>query len=193
MEIPMNLITTNIPDIKVFKPRRFGDARGWFSEVWHEQRLEGAGITAQFVQDNMALSTSVGTIRGLHFQHPPMAQGKLIFVVTGRLLDIVVDIRKGSPTFGQHVAAELSAEGGEQLWVPAGFAHGYCTLEADTRIFYKVTNYYDPKAEDGIRFDDATLGIDWPIDLTKAVVSDKDRVLPALNQLPTAFLYGVDA
>lgn len=189
----MELVETAIPEIKVLRPQRFGDARGWFSEVWHEARLADAGISARFVQDNMALSASVGTVRGLHFQRPPAAQAKLVFVVTGRILDVVVDVRKGSPTFGQHVSIELSAEAGDQLWVPSGFAHGYVTLEPDTRIFYKVTYRYDPAADGGIRFDDPALGIDWGCDLSRAIVSEKDRNLPFLADLPAAFIYGVDA
>ena len=185
----MEINSTAFPEVKVLKPRRFGDARGWFSETWNERRLSEAGIAAAFVQDNMALSRNAGTIRGLHFQRPPAAQAKLVGVCRGAILDVAVDIRSGSPTFGRHVAVTLSEEGGEQIWLPIGFAHGYCTLVPDTVIYYKVTNFYDPASESGIYFDDPALGIAWPLKAAEAVVAEKDLLLPSLAKMPMAFTY----
>ena len=169
-----------IPDVILIAPRKFADARGFFSETWNERALSDAGIAARFVQDNHAASTAKGTVRGLHFQLPPMAQDKLVRVTRGAVLDVAVDIRRGSPTFGQHVAAVLSAENWAQLWVPKGFAHGYCTLQADTEVIYKVTDYYSPAHDRGIQWDDPALGIAWPVTSANALLSDKDTMQPAL-------------
>jgi dTDP-4-dehydrorhamnose 3,5-epimerase len=178
---------TAIPDVKILTPRRFDDGRGFFSEVYSRQRLEDAGFNLDFVQDNHSLSTKVGTIRGLHFQTPPFAQNKLVRVVRGRILDVVADLRRSSPTFGQHVAVELSAENWCQLLVPVGFAHGFCTLEPDTEVLYKVTGYYSAAHERGLAFDDPALEIKWPVARAEAVLSEKDQKNPRLAELPTYF------
>jgi dTDP-4-dehydrorhamnose 3,5-epimerase len=173
---------TSLPGVVVVTPRRHQDARGYFEETYNHRTLTEAGIAAQFVQDNQAFSRARGTIRGLHFQIPPFAQGKLVRVLRGRIMDVAVDIRRGSPTYGQSVAVELSAANGRQIWVPPGFAHGYCTLEPDSEVFYKVDNYYAPKHEGGIRWNDPVLGIDWGVSADEVLVSDKDAVLPTLAE-----------
>jgi dTDP-4-dehydrorhamnose 3,5-epimerase len=178
---------TAIPDVKILKPKRFDDGRGFFSEVYNRQRFEHAGFKLDFLQDNHSLSTKVGTIRGLHFQTPPFAQDKLVRVVRGRILDVAVDLRRSSPTFGQHVAVELSAENWRQLLVPVGFAHGFCTLEPDTEVLYKVTGYYSAAHDRGLAFDDPTLGIEWPVAGAEAILSEKDRNHPLLAELPAYF------
>jgi dTDP-4-dehydrorhamnose 3,5-epimerase len=178
---------TAIPDVKILTPKRIDDGRGFFSEVYNRQRFEHAGFKLDFVQDNHSLSTTVGTIRGLHFQTPPFAQDKLVRVVRGRILDVAVDLRRSSPTFGQHVAVELSAENWRQLLVPVGFAHGFCTLEPDTEVLYKVTAYYSAAHDRGLAFDDPTLEVEWPVAPAEAVVSDKDRQHPRLSELRVYF------
>jgi dTDP-4-dehydrorhamnose 3,5-epimerase len=183
----LSVEATAIPDVKIVTPKRIGDPRGYFSETYHRQRFAEAGITIDFVQDNQSLSAAVGTIRGLHFQSAPFAQDKLVRVLRGRILDVAVDLRRSSPTFGQHVAVELSAENGRQLLVPIGFAHGFCTLEPDTEIHYKVSAYYSAANDHGLAWDDPALGIAWPIDAARAVLSDKDRRQPKLADLPAYF------
>ncbi len=178
---------TAIPDVKILTPKRFDDGRGFFSEVYNRQRFEDAGLRLGFVQDNHSLSAKVGTIRGLHFQTPPFAQDKLVRVVRGRILDVAVDLRKSSPTFGQHVAVELSAENWRQLLVPVGFAHGFCTLEPDTEVLYKVTGYYSAAHDRGLAFDDPIIGIEWPVAVGEAILSEKDRNHPLLAELPAYF------
>ncbi len=178
---------TAIPAVKVITPKRFGDARGFFSEVYSRRAFEAAGLHLDFVQDNHSLSGPMGTIRGLHFQSPPFAQDKLIRVVRGRILDVAVDLRRSSPTYGQHVAVELSAENWRQLLVPVGFAHGFCTLEPDTEVVYKVTAYYAPAHDHGVAWDDPALGIAWPVAPDEALLSDKDARQPRLADLPTYF------
>jgi dTDP-4-dehydrorhamnose 3,5-epimerase len=178
---------TAIPAVKILTPRRFGDARGFFSEVYSRQAYAAVGIYLDFVQDNHSLSGPRGTVRGLHFQSPPHAQDKLIRVVRGRILDVAVDLRRSSPTYGRHVAVELSAENWRQLLVPAGFAHGFCTLEADTEVLYKVTGYYAPAHDLGLAWDDPDLGIAWPVSREEALLSDKDRRQPRLADLPAVF------
>jgi len=180
----------SIPDVILITPARYGDDRGFFSETYSAKALSEAGITATFVQDNQSLSRQKGVVRGLHFQSPPHAQGKLVRVVRGSILDVAVDIRKGSPSFGRHVAVELSVENWRQLWVPAGFAHGFCTLEENTEVFYKVTDYYAPECDKGIRWDDPQIGIAWPVGAESVVLSDKDRRLPSLADSPSFFTYG---
>ncbi|WP_284542570.1 dTDP-4-dehydrorhamnose 3,5-epimerase, partial [Pleomorphomonas sp. T1.2MG-36] len=144
-------------------PRRHGDARGYFVETFREDLFTAAVGSVHFVQDNQSMSAEVGTVRGLHFQLNPRAQGKLVRCLVGAILDVAVDIRRGSPTYGQHVKVELSADNGQQLWVPPGFAHGFCTLEPNTVIAYKVTDYYSPEHDRGLRWNDPALGIDWPV------------------------------
>lgn len=179
-----------IPDVWALTPKRFGDHRGFFSEVYNEQTLAAVGITDRFVQDNHSLSADVGTIRGLHFQTPPHAIAKLVRVTRGRVLDVVVDIRHGSPSFGEHVAIELSADNWKQIYVPIGFAHGFCTLEPDTEVAYKVTGHWHPESDKGIRFDDPALGVDWGVSSDDAILSDKDRAQPKLADLPSYFEIG---
>lgn len=181
---------TALKDVKIITPRKFGDSRGFFSEVWNKKNLLAAGIEEEFVQDNHAFSAEKGTIRGLHYQLSPKAQGKLVRVTRGTALDVAVDIRKGSPTFGQHVAVELSAENWRQLWVPAGFAHGYCTLTENVEFLYKVTGDYSPEHEAGILYSDPDLSIDWKLGDTSPKLSDKDLILPRLRDQDKLFTYG---
>ena len=178
---------TKIPDAKVITLGRLSDSRGYFSEVFHKQRFAEAGIAVDFVQDNCSLSASAGTVRGLHFQADPFAQAKLIRVVRGSILDVVVDIRRSSPTYGKHVAVELTAENGRQMFVPIGFAHGFCTLEPNTEVHYKVSSYYSAAHDHGLLWDDPALEIEWPIEPSRAVLSDKDRHQPKLAELPVYF------
>jgi dTDP-4-dehydrorhamnose 3,5-epimerase len=159
----MNVISLALPDVKVVTPRRFGDERGFFAETYSAPALAAHGITAIFVQDNQSFSRPAGVVRGLHFQRPPHAQDKLLRVVRGRILDVAVDIRPGSPSFGHWVAVELSGEDSASLFVPKGFAHGFMTLEPETEVFYKVSHPYTPEAEGGIHWRDPDLGIDWPV------------------------------
>lgn len=184
----MEVTPLEIAEVLLIRPRRFGDDRGWFEETWNQKKLEQAGLDIRFVQDNQSLSRAVGTVRGLHFQAPPFAQAKLVRVAQGRVLDVAVDIRKGSPTYGRWVSAELSAENGAQLFVPRGFAHAFITREPDTVVCYKVDGYYDKASEGGIRFDDPDLAIDWGVDSDKAVLSDKDLALGSFRELTTVFV-----
>ncbi len=177
---------TEIADVKVITPRRFTDERGFFSEVFNARAFASIESNA-FVQDNHSWSSQPFTIRGLHFQTVPRAQGKLVRVARGRILDVAVDIRRSSPTFGKHVAVELSAANWRQLWVPVGFAHGFCTLEPDTEVLYKVTDYYSAEHDFGLAFDDPALGIAWPTAPEAAILSDKDRKHPRLAALSYAF------
>ena len=183
----MDVRACAIPDVLEIRPRRFDDARGFFSEVYNARQLAEHGVSLTFVQDNHSLSCEPGTIRGLHFQTPPYAQDKLVRVPRGRILDVAVDIRRGSPTFGKHVAVELSAESWNQLLVPTGFAHGFCTLEPDTEVLYKVTAYYAPDHDKGLLWDDPALAIAWPFGRETARVSDKDARQPTLAALPAYF------
>lgn len=179
----MDVISLAIPDVKIIRPKKFGDSRGFFSETYSKKAFEAAGLHYDFVQDNQSLSAEVGTVRGLHFQLAPFAQDKLVRVVKGAILDVAVDIRKGSSTYGQHVAAVVSAEEWNQILVPIGFAHGFCTLEPDTEVIYKVTNFYSAEHDRGLLWNDPELGIDWPIAADKALLSDKDRKQPRLADL----------
>jgi dTDP-4-dehydrorhamnose 3,5-epimerase len=183
----MQVESLAIPDVKLLTPRILRDARGFFSETWNERALAAAGIRARFVQDNHAYSGRKGTVRALHFQRPPMAQDKLVRVVRGSVLDVALDLRSASPTFGRHVSAVLSAANWQQVWVPNGFAHGYVTLEADTEVIYKVTEYYSPQHDTGLQWDDPALGIDWGFTRATAVLSDKDASLPPLSALGPVF------
>ena len=179
---------TELPDVLIVRPRRHGDARGWFSETFRMSWFESASAPT-FVQDNHSFTALPSTVRGLHFQAPPHAQAKLVRVSRGAVFDVVVDIRVGSPTYGRHVSAILSADGWEQLFVPVGFAHGFCTIEPDTEVLYKASDYYAPDHDRGLRWDDPALGIPWPIDPADALLSDKDRVHPTLADLPHYFTY----
>ena len=179
-----------IPDVKLLAPKRFGDQRGFFSEVYNRRALKEAGIDLDFVQDNHSLSGARGTVRGLHFQTPPFAQDKLVRVVRGSVFDVAVDVRRGSPTYGQHVSAVISAQEWNQILVPIGFAHGLMTLEENTEVLYKVTDYYAPDHDEGIRWNDPSLGIEWPIAEDAAVLSDKDQRQPLLGEFESPFEYG---
>jgi dTDP-4-dehydrorhamnose 3,5-epimerase len=178
----------HIPGLVLVRPAKFGDARGFLSETYNARAFAEAGLTPNFVQDNHSLSVPAGVVRGLHFQVAPRAQGKLVRVVRGAVLDVAVDLRRGSPSFGQHVAVELSAANWQQLWIPVGFAHGFCTLEPNTEVIYKMTDFYDPTAERGLAWDDPDLGIAWPV--SDAILSDKDRRQPRLAELPDCFEFG---
>jgi len=167
--------------------RAFRDARGCFVETYSRRDFAALGITEEFVQDNQSLSVAVGTVRGLHFQVPPVPQAKLLRVVRGRVLDVAVDLRAGSPTFGRHVAAELSAENGLMLYIPVGFAHGFVTREPDTEVAYKVSGAYAPACDRGLAWDDPALGIAWGVDPADAVLSDKDTRWPRLADLGACF------
>lgn len=183
----MDVVALAIPDVKIIRPKKFGDHRGFFSETYNKKTFEAAGLHYNFVQDNQSLSAEVGTVRGLHFQLPPFAQDKLVRVVRGAILDVAVDIRKGSPTFGQHVSAVISAEEWNQILVPIGFAHGFCTLEPYTEVVYKVTNFYSAAHDRGLLWNDPDLGIEWRVAADKALLSDKDRTHPRLAELDECF------
>ncbi len=174
---------------RVIVPRRHGDDRGWFSETFRETWLPQLGIACRFVQQNETLSLRVGTLRGLHFQVPPSAQAKLVGVCRGRVLDMVVDVRNGSPTYGGHISVELSAETGHQLYIPVGFAHGFLTLEDDAVVGYKVSDYYAPACDTGLRWNDPDLALPWPVDDDSVVLSDRDRRLPFLREFVSPFPY----
>ncbi|MBI1372730.1 MAG: dTDP-4-dehydrorhamnose 3,5-epimerase [Phycisphaera sp.] len=183
----MQILPTEIPDVKIIVPRRFEDARGFFSETWNRKRMADMGIDIEFVQDNHSWSADAGVLRGLHFQSPPHAQTKLVRVTRGRVLDVAVDLRRGSATYGRHVAVELAAANWRQLLVPAGFAHGVLTLEPDTEIQYKVDAYYAPEHDKGVIWNDPDLGIDWPVDADDVILSDKDLRQPRFADLPAYF------
>lgn len=171
-----------------FVPRRFGDHRGFFAETYSRRAYAGHGVDVEFVQDNHSLSAEVGTVRGLHFQAPPHAQGKLVRCGRGAIFDVAVDIRKGSPSYGKWVGFELSAENGAQLYVPPGFAHGFMTLRPESEIVYKCTDYYAPEAEGAVRWDDPAIGIEWPL-AAPPVLSAKDAVAPLLADLESPFVW----
>ena len=172
-----------IAGLKLITPKKFGDDRGFFCETHNASTWEKAGLHYNFVQDNHSLSRDVGTLRGLHFQIAPFAQDKLIRVLRGRILDVAVDLRRSSPTFKKYVAVELSYENWKQLFIPTGFAHGFVTLEPDTEVLYKVTNFYSPNHDLGVAWDDPELNIDWPIAKSQAILSHKDQGLPLLSQV----------
>lgn len=183
----MHFQRLSIPDVVLVSPKRFGDSRGFFSETYRANKYVENGIAGPFVQDNHAYSADAGVLRGLHFQRPPTAQAKLVQCTRGAIFDVAVDIRRSSPTFGQHVSAELSAENGAQLYVPVGFAHGYLTLTADCDVQYKVSDYYSPEDEGGLAWDDPEVGIDWPLGPEHLTLSQKDKTLPTLSELHTPF------
>lgn len=179
----------SIPEVKLIRPRRIGDARGYFMETYNRKALAAAGIALDFVQDNQSRSEAAGTVRGLHFQTPPFAQDKLVRCTSGRILDVAVDIRRGSPTYGRHVAVELSEENGWQLLVPVGFAHGFCTLEPGCVVQYKVSADYSFANDAGVAWNDPDLGIAWPAVAAGAVLSEKDKKLPRLADYVSPFAY----
>ena len=185
----MDIRELEITDVKLIVPKRFSDARGHFSETWSDRlfREEIANVT--FVQDNQSVSAKKATLRGLHFQKPPYAQGKLLRVVRGSIFDVAVDIRQESLTYGRHIAVSLDATLAAMLWVPPGFLHGYCTLEDETEVFYKVTDYYSPTHDAGVLWSDQDLAIDWPFEADAITLSEKDRRLPSLRDLPSFFIY----
>ena len=184
----MEITETALPGVLLLKPRRHGDTRGFFSESWNRETLAQQGITIDFVQDNHSLSAQPGTVRGLHFQSPPHAQAKLVRCGRGRLFDVAVDIRKGSPTFGQWVGYELSFENGLQLLVPTGFLHGFATREPDTEIIYKCSDYYAPECDGAVHFDDPDIGIDWGLE-GAPVLSEKDAIAPRMAAFDSPFTW----
>jgi dTDP-4-dehydrorhamnose 3,5-epimerase len=188
----MNFIRTNIPDVIIIEPTVHGDHRGYFVETFRADKLEEfLGYKLNFGQDNESKS-SKGVLRGLHYQLPPHAQTKLVRVIQGRVLDVAVDIRRNSPTFGQHVAVELTADNKRQMLVPRGFAHGFVVLEDDTIFAYKVDNYYSPECDRGIAFNDPALNIDWILKIEELKLSEKDTTQPKLNETNDLFEFGVD-
>ncbi|MEQ8817346.1 MAG: dTDP-4-dehydrorhamnose 3,5-epimerase [Thalassobaculum sp.] len=185
----MQVESLAIPDVKIITPKKFGDHRGFFSETYSKPAFEAAGLHLDFVQDNQSLSAATGVLRGLHFQIPPFAQDKLLRVVRGRIFDVAVDIRHGSPSFGKWVGAEISAEAWNQILVPKGFAHGFVTLEPDTEVLYKVTAPYAPEHDRGIAWDDPDIAVAWPLDGIRPTLSDKDTRHPRLADLPAHFTF----
>lgn len=185
----LEVIPLAIPDVLEIRPRKFGDDRGFFSETFSAQRFTEAGITMPWVQDNQSFSAAKFTLRGLHFQAPPFAQDKLVRVLKGAILDVAVDIRHGSPTFGQWVALEVSAKAFNQILVPKGFAHGFLTLEPDTEVFYKVSAPYSGDHDRGIAWNDAAIGVEWPLGGEAPILSEKDKVAPTLAETTVIFTY----
>jgi len=185
----MNISILRIPDVKVFTSPKYSDNRGWFSESYNQKHFVESGIDVKFLQDNHSYSSNVGTVRGLHYQSPPYAQDKLVRVLRGAILDVAVDFRNGSPTKGQWVSAELSAMNGSQLFVPVGFLHGFITLEPDTEVAYKVSDFYSKECEGSVRWNDNDLGIDWGEYSEMAALSDKDAVAPFYKDVTSPFQY----
>ena len=178
---------TTLPDVLILSPRRFGDARGWFSETWNAGRMRDEGLDLEWVQDNHSFSADVGTLRGLHYQAPPHAQDKLVRCSRGAIRDIVVDARKGSPTYGQSLVVELSAEDGRQILVPKGFLHGFVTISPDTEVQYKVTDFYDAECDGSVAWD--SLDIDWGLEGQRPILSEKDMNAPAFADWNSPFNY----
>ena len=185
----MEVCSTEIPDVKLITANRYGDARGFFSEVYNRQALARVGIITDFVQDNHSYSRRAGTLRGLHFQGPPHAQAKLVRVTRGVVFDVVVDLRRGSRSFGHHVIVELSQDNGSQLYIPQGFAHGCLTLVPDTEVGYKVSAYYSAEHDFGVRWDDPDLAIRWPLPPEEIFLSEKDQRQPRFADLPDYFSF----
>jgi dTDP-4-dehydrorhamnose 3,5-epimerase len=183
----MKVVDTAISDVKLITPKRLVDDRGWFEERYRADLLHATGIRASFVQDNLSFSVRTGTIRGMHFQARPSAQAKLVAVLTGSILDVAVDLRRSSLTYGQHVCVEMSAGHSQLLYVPVGFAHGFCTLEDNTLVTYKTTAYYDPAADRALAWNDPDLNIPWPVSLKDVTLSPKDRAAPCLATLGDVF------
>lgn len=185
----MKATETRLKGVFVLEPQVFGDARGWFMESWSQRKMEEAGIKVDFVQDNQSFSAQKGTLRGLHYQLNPKCQAKLLRCTRGRIFDVAVDIRKGSPQYGQWVGVELSAENKKQLFIPRGFAHGFITLTDDVEVQYKADNYYAPECDGNIRWNDPDIGVAWPID--PVILSEKDRKAPLLKERTDLnFVYG---
>jgi dTDP-4-dehydrorhamnose 3,5-epimerase len=180
-------VETSIADVKIMVPARIHDARGFFSEVFNRAAAEAGGLHSDWVQDNHSMSVKAGTLRGLHFQVPPVAQHKLVRVVRGKILDVAVDLRRSSSTFGQHVAVELSADNWRQLLIPIGFAHGFCTLEPSTEVLYKVSAPYSREHDRGLAWNDPAIGIAWPLTEEEVLLSERDRQHPFLASLPDYF------
>ncbi len=185
----LQVLPLSIPDVKSIVAPRHADARGFVSETFNQRDLAAAGIDFHGVQDNRSVSLRKGTVRGLHFQAPPFAQAKLVRVSRGAIFDVAVDIRRGSPTYGRHVSLVLNAEDGGQIFVPKGFAHGFCTLESDTEVLYKADHYYSKQHEGGIRWNDPALAIRWPVSAAEALVSDRDSASPLLKDFGSAFVF----
>ena len=185
----MEISETVLPGVLVLRPRRFQDDRGWFSESWSSRQMEAAGLMLDWVQDNHSHSVETGTVRGLHYQAPPMAQTKLVRVARGAVLDVAVDVRKGSPTYAKWVAEELSEDNGAQLLVPKGFLHGFVTLRPGTDVLYKVDAFYSGEHDGAVRFDDPDLGVDWGIEPSRAVLSDKDAKAPQFGDWDSPFVF----
>lgn len=184
----MQIEETALPGVLALTPRRFGDARGWFAESWNQRTLAEAGLDLpDFVQDNHSLSAAAGTVRGLHYQAPPHAQGKLVRCARGALWDVAVDVRRGSPTYGAWVGDELTAENGRQLWIPEGFLHGFLTLQDDTEIAYKCTAHYAPEADGAVLW--SSCGIDWPLGERTPFLSTKDAAAPAFADFASPFVH----
>lgn len=186
----MEVRDTRIPEVKVLTPKRFGDHRGYFAETWKAARMAEAGLDLDFVQDNESLSAEPGTLRGLHYQAPPFAQAKLVRCGTGAILDVAVDARRGSPTYGQWVAERISAKDGNQILVPRGFLHGFVTLVPQTLVIYKVDSVYDKESDGGVHCFDPDLGIDWGLSPEEATLSGKDQKAPAFRDWVSPFEYG---
>ena len=184
----MNVIKTELPGLMIFEPKVFGDARGYFFESYNEKVMADAGIQTVFRQDNQSFSR-YGVIRGLHFQQHPYSQTKLIRALEGAIYDVVLDLRKGSPTFGKWFGLDLSAENKRQLYIPQGFAHGFSVLSEQATILYKCDNFYNPSSEGGVLYNDPTLGINWKVDAARATVSGKDKILPTFDQVETNFVF----
>lgn len=182
--MPAQVIDTELQGVKIVVPRRIDDARGSFAELWNARDFQAAGIEARFVQDNYTLNLHKHVVRGLHYQVAPAMQGKLVRVASGAIMDVVVDVRAGSPTFGRHVSVILSGENWRQVWIPSGFAHGYCTLVSDSEVHYKVTDFYSPDHDRGIAWNDPVLGISWPVAEDVALLSERDRRNPRLADQP---------
>ena len=183
----MQIQPTSLPGVVIVRPKRFPDSRGFFVETYNRRRFAELGLTPEFVQDNLSFSAQAGTVRGLHFQRPLMAQAKLVSVIRGAVLDVAVDLRQGSPDYGRHVAVRLDAAEGAMLLIPVGFAHGFCTLEPETVVAYKVDAHYSAADDDGLHWADPALGIDWPVTEREAALSDKDRLLPKLAGVSRCF------
>jgi dTDP-4-dehydrorhamnose 3,5-epimerase len=187
MRMQLDVHSLVIPDVKLIRTPRFSDARGYFCETFQRADFAAYGLDSDFLQDNQSSSDRPGTVRGLHFQRPPFAQTKLVRVLRGRIFDVAVDLRPSSPSFGRHIAIELSSEGNEQLLIPTGFAHGFCTLEPDTVVFYKVDQIYSAAHDGGVNWADPQLRIEWPVASADAILSDKDRGLPMFADLTPVF------